>query len=341
MEVKVLKQCVGIDIAQKKFDCSFCVYTEELKIKVIASTHFPNTQDGLKKLCEWIANKQASQGKVYITMEATGVYHEEAAYYLTDKGFNLCLIQPTQGKQYAKSLGTKSKTDKIDAKMLACMGLERNLPLWIKPDPLFRTLKQLTRERIALIKDKNALTNQLHALNHSHKAFKDTIKRLEKRVTLIEKQKKAIEEQMNKISSSNKNLEDKLKHVLTIPGVSTITALSVISETDGFTNMRNRRQLISYVGLDVVLKESGTLAWRPRISKRGNSYIRAALYMPAVCSIIHNKALKIYYNRLKDGGKRGKIGIVALQRKILVLIYTLYKNGQDYDPEFLTKIESL
>lgn len=341
MNVKVLKQCVGIDIAKKKFDCSFCVYTDELKIKVLASTLFQNSHDGFKKLCEWIDRTKCSLGKVYITMEPTGVYHQDLAYYLSDKGFPVCLIQPTQGKQYAKSLGNKSKTDKIDARMLAYMGLERELPIWVEPNPIFRTLKQLTRERMSLVKDRNALTNQLHALNHSHQACKETIKRLVKRITLVEKQINDIQIQMDKIACSNSDLNDKLKHVMTIPGVSTITALSIISETDGFTNITNRRQLISYVGLDVVLKESGTLAWKPRISKRGNSHIRAALYMPAISSIVHNKVLSLYYNRLKERGKKGKMGVVALQRKLLVLIYTLYKNGIDYNPEYSTKNQSI
>ncbi|WP_243770848.1 transposase [Mucilaginibacter rubeus] len=104
-----------------------------------------------------------------------------------------------------------------------------------------------------------------------------------------------------------------------------------MAETDGFANVGNRRQLVSYVGLDVVMKESAFHGGH--ISKRGNAYIRAGLYMAAVSSIIHNKTLKTYFNRLKDNGKPGKTGIVALERKLLVLIYTLYKNGQDYSPD--------
>jgi transposase len=118
--------------------------------------------------------------------------------------------------------------------------------------------------------------------------------------------------------------------VITIPGVNFVTGITVIAETDGFANISNRRQLVSYVGLDVVMKESGTLSWRPRISKRGNAYIRAGLYMAAVSSIIHNKTMKTYFNRLKDNGKPGKTGIVALERKLLILIYTLYKNDTDF-----------
>ena len=125
-------------------------------------------------------------------------------------------------------------------------------------------------------------------------------------------------------------LNEKIKRVITIPGINFVTAATVIAETDGFSNISNRRQLVSYAGLDVVIRESGTLTWRPHISKRGNAYIRAALYMAAVSSIIHNQTLRIYFNRLKDNGKPGKTGVIALERKLLILIYTLYKNDTEY-----------
>ena len=204
---------------------------------------------------------------------------------------------------------------------------------WSWPNEQLRRLKRMSRERIGLIRDRNALTNLLHALNHSFDAFRDSVERLKERVALATKQLGEIELQMRERTDSDPELSKRTKHVITIPGVNFVTAITVIAETDGFANVGNRRQLVSYVGLDVVMKESGTLSWRPHISKRGNAYIRAGLYMAAVSSIIHNKTLKTYFNRLKDNGKPGKTGIVALERKLLVLIYTLYKNGQDYSPD--------
>lgn len=210
------------------------------------------------------------------------------------------------------------------------MGLERELFPWNRPNEKLRKLKRSSRERIGLIRDRNAMTNQLHALNHSHDAFQDTLERLKDRIELATTQLIQIEEQMHIEMENEAVLLEKINHVITIPGINFITAVAVISETDGFANIAIRRQLVSYVGLDVVIKESGTLSWRLHISKRGNAYIRAALYMCAVCSIIHNKALNTYFNRLKDNGKPGKTGIVALERKLLVLIYTLFKNDKDY-----------
>jgi len=205
---------------------------------------------------------------------------------------------------------------------------------WSRPNEQLRCLKRMSRERIGLIRDRNALTNQLHALNHSFDAFRDSVERLKDRIALATKQLGEIEAQMRVLAESDPELSRRTKHAITIPGVNFVTAITVIAETDGFANVGNRRQLVSYVGLDVVMKESGTLSWRPHISKRGNAYIRAGLYMAAVSSIIHNKTLKLYFNRLKDNGKPGKTGIVALERKLLILIYTLYKNEKDFIPDY-------
>jgi len=329
-----LKQCLGIDVSMKKIDCCLSFYTEDLKIKVVATSSFENNANGFIKLREWLNRKQDNGIALHVNMEATGTYHEEAAYFLAGVGYRLSVIQPTKGKQYAKSLDEKNKTDKIDAGMLARMGLERDLMPWSRPNERLRLLKRMSRERIGLIRDRNALTNQLHALNHSFDAVRDSVERLKERIALATKQLVEIEAQMRVLAESDPDLLKKTRHAITIPGVNFVTAITVIAETDGFANVSNRRQLVSYVGLDVVMKQSGTLSWRPHISKRGNAYVRAGLYMAAVSSIIHNKTLKTYFNRLKDNGKPGKTGIVALERKLLILIYTLYKNEQDFKLEY-------
>ncbi|MDQ6527661.1 IS110 family transposase [Flavobacterium sp. LHD-85] len=335
----ILKQCLGIDVSMKKIDCCLSFFTDELKVKAVASRVFDNNRSGFVKLGEWLDKKKEEYLVMYVNMEATGTYHEEAAYFLSDVGYSLSIIQPAKGKQYAKSLDEKNKTDKSDASMLARMGLERQLTSWNRPSDKMRVLKRLSRERMALIRDRNSLTNQLHALNHSFQAFPHSVERLEERVLLASRQLVDIEKQMRELAASDPELWKRICHTITIPGINFVTAITVIAETDGFANIGGRRQLVSYVGLDVIMKESGTLSWRPRISKRGNAHIRAALYMAGVCSIIHNKNLKTYFNQLKDRGKPGRTGIVALERKLLVLIYTLYKNEQDYITDYNSGIE--
>ena len=125
----ILKQCLGIDVSMKKIDCCLSVYTQALQIKVISTSKFDNNDKGLPKLQQWIEKKMDQTLCLHVCMEATGVYHEDGAYFLSDLGYKLSIIQPAKGKQYAKSLDEKNKTDRIDAIMLSQMGLERVLPL--------------------------------------------------------------------------------------------------------------------------------------------------------------------------------------------------------------------
>ena len=88
----------------KKIDCCLSFYTQELKVKVVSSGSFENDPKGFSRLQEWISRKRSPSLDLQVNMEATGVYHEEAAYFLYDQGYRLSVIQPVKGKQYAKSL---------------------------------------------------------------------------------------------------------------------------------------------------------------------------------------------------------------------------------------------
>ncbi len=97
-----------------------------------------------------------------------------------------------------------------------------------------------------------------------------------------------------------------------------------MAETDGFRKCTSIRKLVSYAGLDVAENQSGDKSGVARISKKGNAHIRAALYMPALCAC---------RQRLNKRQKSKKQGVIAVMRKLLVLIYTLWKNSQEYDPD--------
>ncbi len=122
-----------------------------------------------------------------------------------------------------------------------------------------------------------------------------------------------------------------------IPGISYISAATVIGETLGFESIVNAKQLTSYAGYDVVLRESGNFKGKTRISKKGNSHIRAALHMPSMTCVRCNPTLKQFYNRLKPKKAKPLVALIAVQRKLLILMYTLWKNEEVYDADFETK----
>lgn len=106
----------------------------------------------------------------------------------------------------------------------------------------------------------------------------------------------------------------------------------MIAETNGFASITSSKQLASYSGLDVVMNQSGQYYGRTKISKKGNRHIRSALYLPAMSAVRYNIRLKQFYENVMQKHKCGKVGIVAVARKMLILIYTLWKNETIYDP---------
>ena len=141
MKQGTLKQNVGIDVSKDDFKANLSKLTEDFAIKIAGSRTFPNTGKGFKQLLEWSRDK--SEGlPITFTMEATGVYYEGLAYYLEEEGMTVQVVLPNQSKKYGQSLGVKSKTDKIDARILAQMGLERQLKRW---QPISAGLRILTR----------------------------------------------------------------------------------------------------------------------------------------------------------------------------------------------------
>ena len=119
----------------------------------------------------------------------------------------------------------------------------------------------------------------------------------------------------------------------------TFTIASVVAETNGFSKTKNKRQLASCAGIDIIQEQSGKIEKKGKLSKKGNSHIRKALYMLALSSMIHEPKLKLLYQRQckRYNWKDKKKAIVAVMRKLLVLIYTLWKNDVAYDPEYYKK----
>ena len=128
---------------------------------------------------------------------------------------------------------------------------------------------------------------------------------------------------------------------MTLPGVGLLTAAIVLAETNGFELIRNKKQLTSYAGLDVREKQSGTsVKGKPRISKKGNKHLRKAMHLPALAAIRCDERYKTIFTRLVSKHGIKMKATVAIQRKLLELIFTLFKSTQPYDKNYLAKYDN-
>ena len=328
-----LRQSVGIDISKDKLQCRHGLLKEDLGVDLKASKSLANKPSGFSLLQSWLEkHTQKYSLPLRIILEATGVYHESLVYFLKEHGYEVCVVLPKAAKHYAKSLSTKTKNDQIDAGLLARMGLERKLRPWEIPSEKLKTLKELTREVAQLKKERSRLKNQLHAKSHAYQSLRSSRSRIESRIELINQQLQNVEKEIDQLVEEDPALKEPLDRISKVEGLGRMTILTIIAETDGFALFTSLKQLTSFAGLDVIENQSGNFKGKTRISKAGNARIRAAIYMPALCAARHNPALAQFYQRVLKSQKVKKQAVIAVARKLLGLIYTLWKSGQEYRP---------
>jgi len=330
MKREFIKQNVGIDVSKDDFKVALCVLMSDFHSVVRGSRTFKNTHKGFEELQSWLKNKSDSALPLSFTMEATGVYYEGLAYYLHEQRYTVYVVLPNQAKKYGQSLGLKSKTDKIDAAVLAQMGLKHNLRTWQPVSSHLLGLKQLVREREALVQNRVSAHNRLHAYTHQGKPNEDSIVRTRQYIEFLKQQIKQIEKEINDFINRDKSLKSKIKYLTSIPGVGLLTAVIIVAETNGFETFENIKQLTSYAGLDIRIQQSGKWKGHTKITKQGNSHIRKALYMAAVSKTTNCVFTKQFYERLAKKKGKNMIALIAVMRKLLGLMYSLWKNEQMY-----------
>jgi transposase len=333
---KIVKQVVGIDIAQKELVASLGRMHDDWTPEVYANKTFANTQKGFMALVAWVNKLTDSLVEVRYVMEATGVYHEPLAYFLEEKDHTVSIVLPNKISNYFRTLEVKTITDKTASEAITRFGLERKLDSWKRPRAVFKTMKQLTRERDQLVQERTIVKNQLHAENAEAESNESSIERMSKRISLLNKQEKQVKTEIAALVKSDEEVRKAVDLICSIPGVGLLTAAIVLAETNGFELIRNKRQLTSYAGLDVREKQSGTsVKGKPRISKKGNRYLRKAMHFPALTAIRHNETYKAIFARLVSKSGIKMKAAVAVQRKILEMIYTIYVTKNRFDKDYV------
>jgi len=329
----VKRQAIGIDVAKLDFAVCFSVCNENRENKHLSTRKFQNNPTGFKDFALWVTKWFNKDLPLSIAMEATGVYHERLACFIVDSGLNVSVLLPKRAKDFSRTLKVKATNDKISSQYLAIMGLEKKLDLWKKPEKVFVQLRRLTRERAQIIRLRTQVKNHIHAEKSGAWPDAKAIKRLEAQLALLIQQEKEIMTDIKSVLDENPGIKERVIKITSIPGVGLLTVCTIIGEANGFEHFRNKRHLDSYSGYDVMQNQSGTsVNTKARMSKRGNKHMRRGMHLPALTAIRHNESDKNTFIRIVSKTGIKMKGVVAVQRKLLVLIYTLWKNGTTYDP---------
>lgn len=312
---------VGIDVAKAKLDVALKQPAGKWRTKVVA-----NTPAGFDELRAWLAKHGAPCA--HVCMEATGVYWERVAEELADHGFAVSVTNPAQIKAFGAASGVRNKTDLVDAKLIAEFCASQCPALWQPADKSVRALRALVARREALVELRTQELNRLQVA--ATDAVKESIQRM---LEVLDQQIAEIERQIAKDVDDDPTLRQQRELLASIPGVGDKTIATFLGHYGGELRFDKTRQAVAFAGLDSQLHESGSsVRGKPRMSKRGHSSIRRALYMPAVVAMTRTPWGRKFAERLLAAGKPKKLILGALMRKILAIAYGVLKSGTPFNP---------
>lgn len=314
---------LGIDVSKRKLAVAL-LFNGKFRTKTVA-----NDQAGFNTLWSWL--ERFDSLPELVCLEATGPYGEDVATFLYERGLVISIVNPTRIKGYAKSEGLRTKTDKVDSRLIASFGQSKKekLPLW-EPAPVeHRELRDLTRRLEALknmrVQEENRLEGKLSDV---------VIANLKQHIQYLDKQIQQLEKMIKDHIDRHPGLRGQCDLLTSIPGIAETTSANLISELC-FDQFSTARQAAAYAGLTPSDHESGTsVKGRPRLSKIGSRRLRKALYMPALTAMRYNPTLRDFSNRLEQKGKVGKVIVSAVMRKMIHIAFGVLKSGRPFDPNY-------
>ena len=302
---------LGIDIS--KADFHGCL----LQGNKQAKNSFPNAPAGFRRLRTWLRNRGCT--KVHVCMEATGAYWEGLACALHQAGLEVSVVNPARTVHFARSQLRRTKTDRVDAEMIAEFCKTQKPDLWSPPPREILEIRGLLSFRAQLVDDKSRLSqmiSQIHVSTELQRLYAKQLKTLDASIAAVEKQLRAT-------VKAHSVLQRQIQKLTALKGIGLLSGLEIIAKLP-VERLRDAKAAAAYVGLTPRERQSGTsIHGQPHICKTGNASLRRALFMPATVAMRHNPLLKVFADRLKARGKPTKLVIVAVMRKLVVLAFTI------------------
>jgi transposase len=307
---------VGIDVSKSSLDVVMVGPSGHF-----LSRKFENSPAGHTGLVTWCA-KAAPLDTVHFCMESTGPYSFGLAAYLAQEGLLVSVENPRLIKAHAVSERFQNKTDKADAAVICDYCRSKAPKPWKLTDPQLREI-HLLMQRLSDVE--SALQAERNRLEDKYlpERVRTSIQRS------VEAHKEEVERVVHDLEACLAQRQDVVRLVRVLvkePGVGERTAVRFLChvglEADGFDSAQ---QAAAAAGLNPVLVQSGLFKGHTRISKRGNSGIRATMYMATVCATVHNPKVKAFYQRLLANGKHKMAALAACTRKLIMILFGILK----------------
>ena len=290
---------------------------------------FDNTTAGRKALVSWLTKRGSD---VQVVIEATGIYSLDVAFALhRSSGITVMVANPRAISDFARALMQRSKTDKLDAETILEFSLRMPFVAWAPPSASRLDLRAITRRIDSLKLQLQQEGNRLHAAEHADEITPLIRRDVEQHRTQLERHIEKLAAQALAIIEADAELSRCFMRMTSVRGIARVSAMHILGELVVLSSDMSARQWVAHAGLDPRAFDSGTSIHKPaRISRRGNSHLRAALYMPALVAVQHEPHIKAFYEKLVAKGKTKMQAIVAVMRKLLHAIHGMLRTDTDF-----------
>lgn len=309
---------IALDISKNTADCYLKTSKKTDNLQIT------NNLLGCLKIDEFIRKHRIR--KLIIAMEATGIYYETIANYLSQK-YDVIVINPLKIKEYGKSLFNRTKTDKADAKLIAEYAYRHHdkLDFYTAPQSHQYQLNKL----IALYSQLNLqITQQKKRKHASQDEFTQIVH--DAIIQTLNEQLDITYKEIEKIIKKNDELHQQYKNLLTVPSIGDKTAAIILHYLNA-RNFKNVNKFMAFAGLAPKIEQSGeSVNKKCSLSRYGHKRLKAAFFYPALVAYNYGYFPNLVRN-LEAAKKPKMVIITAIMRKLAKICYCIHKSGQPFD----------
>lgn len=288
---------VGIDVSKATLDVAV--------LGGSGARQFANTARGFRALSTWLKPQRPAR----VLLEATGGYEQAALDALHRAGLPMVRINPRQARDFAKGTGQLAKTDQLDAQVLARMAATVESALYEPREAWRLQLGQWQQRRGHLVQSLLAERQRLERFDEG-----ELRRATQRHINFLQRELRVVDECIAQQLQSRPELAP----LRSLRGVGPVLQATLACELPELGRL-NGKAIAKLVGVAPLARDSGQ--WRGRrIIWGGRGHVRRALYMSALTAARFEPSLREFYQRLRARGKAAKVAIVAVMRKMLVIL---------------------
>lgn len=305
-------QWVGIDVSKAHLDVYLRPSGQQFQVS--------NQACGIEELVQRLLPIPVAR----VILEATGGLEQPVAQALQERGIGIAIINPRQGRDFAKASGKLAKTDRIDAAVLAHFGEAMQPEVSVLASANEQALQEAVTRRRQLVEMLSAEKNRQSALRGKMRQS------VEEHLEWLEQRIRELDEAIEQLSQAHEQWRSHQALLTSTPGIGPVIATTLIAMLPELGQVSDKR-ISALVGVAPLNRDSGKYRGA-RTTWGGRANVRALLYMGALVGIQHNPVLKAFYARLLAQGKAKKVALTACMHKLVRILNAMIRDGKPWQP---------